>query len=173
MPPASPRRSLCSARLSGSHLLRSLPCAGSPAVRSCRRALFWPRCAHKRLCRRGRGGGTRQGQGGRGRGGRGPGGLCRSQPPNRCFPLRTIRRGRRGRWRAAGDRSKESEESHTTGLWTSAPSHQVVPPKSTLSAWHSHTDNRVPTLSQVQAHSRPVSHIWLHGHYSTSGLGRL
>lgn len=64
LPPASPRLSLSNARLSGSPSLRLVPCAGFPAVRSCRRALLWPRCAHAALLAAAAGAGPQQGRAG-------------------------------------------------------------------------------------------------------------
>lgn len=81
LPPASPRRSLRSARLSGGPCLSSVPCAGplpcAPAVaRSSGRGAL-TRCSAG--C--GRGGGPARGRAGGGAGGEAPVGSAASSPP--------------------------------------------------------------------------------------------
>lgn len=86
LPPESPRLSLCSARLSGDLCLGSVPCAGSPAVRSCSGAHLWLRCAHAALLAVATGAGPKRDRAGGDGVGEAPVGTAAPSPPNRCLP---------------------------------------------------------------------------------------
>lgn len=125
-------------------------------MRSCRGALLWSRCAHTALLAAAAGAGHERGRAGGDRAGRGPGGLCHSQPPNRCLPLSTQLDSGRGRWRAAGNRAKGSEESTATGLGTRAL------PSLTSCAPHTHTQCLTLTHKQLCSHTSTLCHKFRH-----------
>lgn len=101
-------------------------------VRSCRRALLWPRCAPSPLGWRRPRRRDPNGAGRAGAQGRGPGGLCPPSPPTGVSPSILPDSRGRGRWRAAGNRAK-SEESTATGLRARAP------PSLRIHTPHTHT----------------------------------
>lgn len=121
LPPASPRLSLCSARLSGGPCLGPVPCAGP------RRALP-PPCAPLAAVRSlaallaaATGAGPQRGRAGGGANGEAPVGSAAPAHQQVSPTLHIARFGGMGRWRAAENPAKENEGSTATGLRTRAP----------------------------------------------------
>ena len=85
------------------------------------------------------------------------GGLCGFQPPNRCLtPSIQTDSGRRGRWRAAGDRAKESEAFPITELRSGV---LPWPHTSEVGAPHQSSVPGIQTPTFVFTHQRTLSRV--------------
>lgn len=139
--------------------------AESPTVRSCRGALLWPWCTHAALLAAAAGAGPERGRAG---GDTGREARVGSAPPSPPTGVSHLPRGQirgRGRWRADGNRAKESEESTATGLGIRAPPNLTShAPRPTLSKCPAFTHKQLCSQTNIPCpkfrHIVALFHIW-------------